>query len=48
MSKQNNKKFNPSEKELNISNLNEIEEGEITNDFISTSNKVIIILINLK
>ena len=43
MSKQNNKNLNPSEKETNIPNLNEIEEGEITNDFISSSNNVIII-----
>lgn len=43
MSNQDNKNYNPSEKELNIPNLNEIEEGEITNDLINTSNKVIII-----
>lgn len=30
----------PSEKELNQTNLNEIEDGEIPNELINTSNKV--------
>jgi hypothetical protein len=46
MSKQNNPNYNPSEKEFNTPNLNEIEDGEITNDLINTSNKVIILIIN--
>ena len=45
MSKQNNQLYNPSEKEFNTPNLNEIEDGEITND-INTQNKVIILIIN--
>ena len=45
MSKQNNQNYNPSEKEFNTPNLNEIEDGEITND-INTQNKVIILIIN--
>jgi hypothetical protein len=48
MSKQNNQNYNPSEKEFNQNNLNEIEDGEITNDLINTSNKVILLkLINM-
>ena len=42
-SKQNN---SPSEKELNQTNLNEIEDGEIPNDILNSSNKVISNLIN--
>ena len=45
MSNQNNQNYNPLEKEFNTNNLNEIEDGEITND-INTSNKVIILIIN--
>ena len=36
----------PSEKELNQTNLNEIEDGEIPNDILNSSNKVISNLIN--
>ena len=36
----------PSEKELNQTNLNEIEDGEIPNDILNSSNKVIYNLIN--
>ena len=39
MSKQNKQNYNPSEKEFNTTNLNEIEDGEITNDN-NTSTKV--------
>jgi hypothetical protein len=47
MSNQNNQTNNPSEKDLNQTNINEIEDGEIPNDLINSSNKVIIsILIN--
>jgi hypothetical protein len=47
MSNQNNQPNNPSEKDLNQTNINEIEDGEIPNDLINSSNKVIIsILIN--
>ena len=46
MSKQNNQNYNPSEKDFNTNNLNEIEDGEITNDNI-TSTKVIILIINI-
>jgi hypothetical protein len=45
MSKKNNQNYNPSEKDFNTPNLNEIEDGEITND-INTPNKVIIPIIN--
>lgn len=45
MSKQNNQKYNPSEKEFNSTNLNEIEDGEITNEILNTTNKVILILL---
>lgn len=38
----------PSEKELNQTNLNEIEDGEIPNDILNSSNKVISnLIINL-
>ena len=47
MSNQNNQTNNPSEKDLNQTNINEIEDGEIPNDLINSANKVIIsILIN--
>ena len=47
MSNQNNQTNNPSEKDLNQTNINEIEDGEIPNDLINSSNQVIIsILIN--
>ena len=47
MSNQNNQTNNPSEKDINQTNINEIEDGEIPNDLINSSNKVIIsILIN--
>ena len=44
MSKKNNQLYNPSEKEFNSPNLNEIEDGEITNDLINTSIKVILFI----
>ena len=40
------KNNSPSEKELNQTNLNEIEDGEIPNDILNSSNKVISNLIN--
>ena len=46
MSNQNNQTNNPSEKELNQTNINEIEDGEIPNDLLNSSIKVIYILIN--
>ena len=46
MSKQNKQNNNPSEKDFNTTNLNEIEDGEITNDN-NTSTKVIILIINI-
>ena len=46
MSKQNKQNYNPTEKDLNTTNLNEIEDGEITNDN-NTSTKVIILIINI-
>jgi hypothetical protein len=45
MSNQNYQNYTPPQKEFNTNNLNEIEDGEITND-INTSNKVIILIIN--
>jgi hypothetical protein len=45
MSNQNNQTNNPSEKDLNQTNINEIEDGEIPNDLINSSNKVIISLL---
>ena len=42
MSNQNNQTNNPSEKDLKQNNINEIEDGEIPNDLINSSNKVII------
>ena len=44
MSKKNNQLYNHSEKEFNSPNLNEIEDGEITNDLINTSIKVILFI----
>ena len=41
MSNQNNQPNNPSEKDLIQTNINEIEDGEIPNDLINISNKVI-------
>ena len=41
MSNQNNQLNNPSEKDLNQTNINEIEDGEIPIDLINISNKVI-------
>ena len=47
MSKQNNPKYNPSSlKEFNSTNINEIEDGEITNDNLITTPKVINSFIN--
>ena len=40
MSNQKNKHNNPSEKDLKQNNINEIEDGEIPNDLINSSNKV--------
>lgn len=37
---------NPSEKDLNQTNINEIEDGEIPNDLLNSSNKVIPNIIN--
>ena len=46
MSNQNNQTNNPSEKDLNQTNINEIEDGEIPNDLLNSSNKVIPNIIN--
>ena len=46
MSNQTNPNYNPSEKEFNSPKLYDIEDGEITNDLINTSNKVIIFIAN--
>ena len=40
MSNQKNQLNNPSEKDLKQNNINEIEDGEIPNDLINSSNKV--------
>ena len=46
MSNQNIQPNNPSEKDLNPNKLSEIEEGEIPNDLLNSSNKVIPIIFN--
>ena len=46
MSNQNNQPNNPSEKDLNQTNINEIEDGEIPNGLLNSSNKVIPIIFN--
>ena len=46
MNNQNIQNKSPSEKELNHTNLNEIEDGEIPNVLLNSSNKVISNLIN--
>ena len=46
MSNQNIQPNNPSEKDLKQNNINEIEDGEIPNDLINSSNKVISNIIN--
>ncbi len=46
MSNQKNQPNNPSEKDLKQNNINEIEDGEIPNDLINSSNKVISNIIN--
>ena len=46
MSNQKNQLNNPSEKDLKQNNINEIEDGEIPNDLINSSNKVISNIIN--
>ena len=40
MNNQNIQTNSPSEKEFNQNNLNEIEDGEIPNDLLNSSNKV--------
>ena len=40
MNNQNIQTNSPSEKEFNQTNLNEIEDGEIPNDLLNSSNKV--------
>ena len=47
MSNQKNQLNNPSEKDLKQNNINEIEDGEIPNDLLNSSNKVIPNIINL-
>ena len=46
MSNQKNQPNNPSEKDLKQNNINEIEDGEIPNELINSSNKVISNIIN--
>ena len=46
MSNQKNQLNNPSEKDLKQNNINEIEDGEIPNDLLNSSNKVISNIIN--
>ena len=46
MSNQKNQFNNPSEKDLKQNNINEIEDGEIPNDLLNSSNKVIPNIIN--
>ena len=46
MSNQKNQLNNPSEKDLKQNNINEIEDGEIPNDLINSSDKVISNIIN--
>ena len=46
MSIQNIQSNNPSEKDLKQTNINEIEDGEIPNDLLNSSNKVIPIIFN--
>jgi hypothetical protein len=46
MSNQKNQPNNPSEKDLKQNNINELEDGEIPNDLINSSNKVISNIIN--
>ena len=46
MSIQNIQLNNPSEKDLKQTNINEIEDGEIPNDLLNSSNKVIPIIFN--
>ena len=46
MSNQKNQSNNPSEKDLKQTNINEIEDGEIPNDLLNSSNKVIPIIFN--
>ena len=46
MSNQNILINDPSEKDLKQTNINEIEDGEIPNDLLNSSNKVIPNIIN--
>ena len=46
MSNQNNPTNNPSKKDIKQTNINEIEDGEIPNDLLNSSNKVIPNIIN--
>jgi hypothetical protein len=46
MSIQNIQPNNPSEKDLKQTNINEIEDGEIPNDLLNSSNKVNPIIFN--
>jgi len=46
MSNQNIPINDPSEKDLKQTNINEIEDGEIPNDLLNSSNKVIPNIIN--
>ena len=46
MSIQNIQPNNPSEKDLTQTNINEIEDGEIPNDLLNSSNKVNPIIFN--